>query len=188
LSARRLLVLLTAVGGMFMMPVAAHAAAGYPIDPPDSAVSRGTIPAGDSVVFSGKGFLPGESIAIDVSYMATGAAFHTTQSAPRPMFVTAAFKTVTATASGRFATTLTLGRTGRVTLTATGQTSDVVVDEQVTVVTAQPSGSGGSGGTLPTTGQPGRHWVYEIGLGLGTILVGGLLVFGLRSRSRTRRV
>jgi hypothetical protein len=187
LSARRLLIMLTAIGGIFVAPVAAHAESGYPIDPPASAVSRGTIPAGESVVFSGKGFLPGESIAIDVSFAATGAAFHTSELTPAARFVNAAFTTVTASSTGRFSTPLTLSHSGRATLTATGATSGVVVNEQVTVVVAEQSGSGGAGPALPTTGEPASHWLNEIGLGLGAIFVGGMLLFALRSRGRRTR-
>src|SRR4051794_17147546 len=123
--------MLAAVGGIFIAPVAAHAGPGYPIEPPSSAVSSGTVPAGDAVIFSGHGFLPSEPIAIDVSFQATGAALHTFNHAAQPVFVAAAFLTVTANSSGAFSTPVTLQQTGKATLSATGTISHVVVTEQV---------------------------------------------------------
>jgi hypothetical protein len=182
---RRLLITLTAVGGLFFTPVAALAEPGYPIEPPDSAVSRGTVAAGGSVIFSGKGFMPGEPISIDVTFGAVGAALHTTELPSRASLVNAAFMMAKATSSGTFSTRLKLKQSGRATLTATGTISGVVVNQGVTVVVAEPAGSVGSGEKLPVTGQPARHSLTEIGLGLGTILVGALLVFGaIRSRRR----
>jgi len=167
--------MLAAVGGIFIAPVAARAETGYPIEPPASAVSAGTVPAGEAVIFSGKGFLAGEPIAIDVSFHSSGTALHTSD--------LAAYKTVTASSSGTFSTPITLGQSGKVTLTATGTISGVVVSEQVIAVVAEPSGSGGGG--LAATGQPAGHWLTEIGLGVGAILVGALLVLAaVRLRGR----
>src|SRR5258707_3551342 len=106
---RRLLIVLAAVGGMFTAPVAAYAdptpspSAGYPIEPPSSAISAGTVPSGGAVTFSGRGFLAGEPIAIDVSFHAAGAALHITEGAG-PRFVAAAFETVTASSIRTFST------------------------------------------------------------------------------------
>lgn len=195
MSIRRLLIMLAAVGGILTAPVAAHAEGGYPIEPPASAVSSGTIPAGEPVVFSGKGFLPGEPIEIDVSFGATSAALHGAGLTHKHGVVSAAFKTVTADSSGKFSTPVQLDEGGKATLTATGTVSGVVVNEQVTVVVAQPAsgggsggGSGGSGETLPVTGEPASHWLGELGLGFGAILLGVLLVFGaVRLRGREAR-
>jgi len=182
-SARRLLIMLAAVGGFLLTtPLAANAEPGYPIEPPASSVSSGTVPTGEPVVFSGKGFLANEPISIDISFGAVGAALHTTGLAH------AASRTVTASASGTFSIPITLDQSGKVTLTATGTISGVVVNQEVTVVVAEPAGSGGgSGETLPTTGQPAGHWLAPIGLGSGAILLGGLLVFAAK-RSRGREL
>jgi LPXTG-motif cell wall-anchored protein len=187
---RRLLIVLAAVGGMFTAPVAAYAdptptptpSAGYPIEPPSSAISDATVPSGGAVVFSGRGFLAGEPIAIDVTFHATGAALHITEDA-HPRFVAAALETVNASPTGTFSVSITLGQTGLATLTATGTISHVVVSEQVTAVVSQATSSD----NLPVTGQSGRHWLTAIGVALGSILIGGLLVFAAVRPRRVRR-
>jgi hypothetical protein len=165
-------------------PVAAHAdpdptpTAGYPIEPPASAVSDATVSEGDAVVFSGRGFLAGEPIQIDVSYQATGAAL---QSTDHVVFIGAAYRTIHATSSGTFATSIRLTRTGVATLTAYGVTSHVTVRQYVHAVV-------GEAGTLAVTGRSGRHWWTEIAVGLGAIFVGGVLALtAMRLRGRRPR-
>jgi hypothetical protein len=172
MRARRFLFLLAAVGGMLAVPAAAHAdpaptpTAGYPIEPPASAVSDATVTEGQAVIFSGRGFLPGEPISINVSYQESGAALHSTD---HVTFIGAAYKTVHATSAGTFATSVRLSRSGLATLTATGAISHVTVTQQVHAVV------GGSAGSLAVTGQSGRHWATVLAVGLGATLVGSLL-------------
>ncbi|WP_203778994.1 hypothetical protein [Paractinoplanes rishiriensis] len=188
MPARRLLLMLAAVGGILFAPVAAHAEPGYPIEPPASSISNGTVPPGEPVVFSGRGFSPGEPIAINIAFGTGGASLQSAQRPSKPGFVKAAFKTVTADSSGAFSTPVTLDRSGKATLTATGTISGVVVTQQVTVVVDLPADTGGSDETLPTTGPPARHLLTPIGLGVGAILFGALLVFmAVRSRGRPAR-
>jgi hypothetical protein len=177
MPAGRFLIMLAAIGGLLAAPVAAYAGPGYPIEPPAAVVSAATIPAGGAVVFSGRGFLPSEPISIDVSYQATGAALHSTG---RAVFVGAVYRTVTASSSGAFSTSIRLNHTGRAKLIATGNISHVVVSQLVTAVAA------GSVRTLALTGQSGQHWMTEIAVGLGAILVGGLLAF-TATRLHSRR-
>ncbi len=184
MPARHFLVMLAAIGGLLAAPVAAHAdpdptpTAGYPIQPPASAVSDATVSEGEAVIFSGRGFLPGEPISINVSYESTGAALHSTD---HVVFIGAAYKTIHASSSGTFATSVTLTRTGLATLTAIGAISHVTVSEQVRSVV-------GEAGALAVTGQSGRHWWAEIAVGLGAILVGGVLTLtAMRLRGRRPR-
>jgi hypothetical protein len=184
MPARRFLLLLAAMGGLLAAPVAAHAdpapspTAGYPIDTPDSAVSDATVSEGDAVVFSGHGFLAGEPIQIDVSYQSTGAAL---QSTDHVTFIGAAYRTIHATSSGTFSTSIRLTRTGLVTLSAYGVISHVRVREYVHSVV-------GGAGTLAVTGQSARHWWTEIAVGLGAIFVGGVLALtAMRLRGRRPR-
>jgi hypothetical protein len=184
MPARRFLLMLAAIGGLLAAPVAAHATpaptptAGYPIEPPASSVSDATVAEGDPVVFSGRGFLAGEPISIDISYDTSGAALHSTD---HVTFVGAAYRTVHATSSGTFATSIRLTRTGLATLTATGTISHVVVTQQVRSVV-------GEAGTLAVTGQSGRHWWTEIAVGLGAIFVGSVLALtAMRLRGRRPR-
>jgi hypothetical protein len=184
--------MLAAVGGLLIAPVAAHAEGGYPIEPPASSVSSGTVAADEPVVFAGKGFLPGEPITIDVSFGATSAALHGAGLTHKHGIVAAAFKTVTASSTGTFSTPVELSQSGKATLTATGTVSGVTVNEQVTVVVAQPASGGGtgggSGGTLPVTGEPASHWMGPLGVGSGAVLLGVLLLFGaVRLRGRQPR-
>src|SRR5690348_18122942 len=178
MAARRFLILLAAIGGLLAAPVAASASpsSGYPIEPPASTVSDATVTEGHAVTFSGRGFLPGEPISINIAYQDTGAALHGTQ---HVVFVGAAYKTVTASSAGTFSTSVRLSQSGVATLTAFGTISHVTVSEVVHAVVA------GSSGALAVTGHSGRHWTTELGVGFGAIVVGGLLAFGaVRLRRR----
>jgi hypothetical protein len=196
LSIRQLLIMLVSAGGLLIAPAAAQAEGGYPIEPPASSVSSGTTSPDEPVTFSGKGFLPGEPITIDISYGATTAAVHDAGQAHKNGIVATALKTVTASAAGTFSTPIVLDESGKATLTATGNVSGVTVSEQVTVVVAQPASGGGSGGgsnpgsggTLPVTGEPASHWAGPLGVGSSTILLGVMLLFGaMRLRGRRPR-
>ena len=166
MRARRLLIILATVGGFLAMPVAAHAGSGYPIDPPQSTVTNATVSAGGSVDFGGSGFLAGETIDINISYSSAPAALHV---ARHPVIVAAALKTVVASSSGTFSTPVSVDQTGTATLTAFGETSHVTISEQVTSVAPSTN-------SLAVTGAPRKHWIVELALGLGSILVGGLLM------------
>jgi hypothetical protein len=192
------LLIATATALLIAPASAAYAAEPYPAEPPGSAVSDGEVSDGDSVVFSGKGFLPFERISINVSYGGSDstAALKETSGG----FVLAALPaqqrraiTVTATAEGTFSIRLKLSELGDVVLVATGLTSGVTVQENVVVVDSSGSNDDGDdnsadGGTLPTTGSDGSVLTYTLYGGFGAILLGAGAIWLARSRRRTTSV
>ncbi|HEX8630069.1 MAG TPA: hypothetical protein VF755_18075 [Catenuloplanes sp.] len=173
----RILVLLLAVAGAAFLTPAAVSAAPYPAVPPPGAVSSGTVAAGGAVVFSGTGFIPGETIQIAIGYGQSGGLV----------------KTVTASASGSFSTTVIPTEGGTATLFATGLTSGVTVTATVRVADGgDDDGDDGAGGddadddvALPITGTSGRTLAIAVYSGVGAIVLGaGLLWFATTRRRR----
>lgn len=170
----RILVLLLAVAGAaFITPTAVNAAP-YPAVPPPAAVSSGTVAVGGAVVFSGTGFIPGETIQIAIGYGQSGGLV----------------KTVIASADGSFSTTVTPTQAGTATLFATGLTSGVTVTATVRVAgDADDDDDDGAGGdddmALPITGTSGRTLAIAVYSGVGAIMLGaGLLWFATTRRRR----
>jgi hypothetical protein len=177
---------------ILIAPAVAHAEP-YPDQPPDSSVSEGTVSDGGAVTFSGKGFLPGETISIEVHYggsdstaalsdRATGGFVLASVALPR-----AASFEVTASSDGTFSTPVTLTQTGTATLVATGLTSGVTVTSTVLVTVSEGNNgdnSAGGGKTLPTTGGSGRTMAFEIFGGVGAVLLGAGLVWLTMARRR----
>ncbi|MEV4640436.1 hypothetical protein AB0J80_24135 [Actinoplanes sp. NPDC049548] len=206
MRAYRFLGLLIATAtALLISPAAAHAEP-YPAEPPASSVSEGTVSAGDPITFSGRGFLPGETIAIEVNYgpADSTAAYGTRGSGG---FVLASLPRmkdfqVTASEDGTFSTQVQLTRSGTVTLQATGLTSGVTVSEVIQVVAVDDgdnnsggggedqdsddttSANGGGGNALPTTGMSGRVLAFALYGGGALLLVGLALVWFARNRRR----
>jgi hypothetical protein len=172
---------------VLIAPAVAHAEP-YPDQPPDSSVSEGTVSDGGAVTFSGGGFLPGETISVEVHYgssdstaalsdRATGGFVLAAVALPR-----AARFEVTASSDGTFSTPVTLTQTGTATIVATGLTSGVTVTSTVHVTVAEDNNnnnnnSAGGGNTLPTTGGSGRTMAMEIAGGVGAIALGAVLLW-----------
>lgn len=190
MRAYRMLGLLIATAMALILAPAAARAEPYPAQPPASTVSEGVVNDDDSVVFSGKGFLPFEKISVTVSYGGSdsNAAL---QDSPGG-FVLAALPerrraaiTVTATAQGTFSIRLKLSQLGDATLVATGLTSGVTVQENVTVVDTTGGEDHPAGGALPLTGSDGRVLAYTLYGGLGAVLIGAGAIWLARTRRRT---
>jgi hypothetical protein len=188
------LLIATATALLIAPASAAFAAEPYPAEPPASTVSDGEVSDGDSVVFSGKGFLPFEKISIEVSYGGSDSTAALKDSSGG--FVLAALPaqqrraiTVTATAEGTFSIRLKLSELGDVVLVATGLTSGVTVQENVVVVDSSGSDDNGddtsAGGALPTTGSDGTVLTYTLYGGFGAILLGAGAIWLARTRRRT---
>ncbi|MEU4423060.1 hypothetical protein AB0F81_20745 [Actinoplanes sp. NPDC024001] len=206
----RLFVLVAAM--VLAAPVAAHAEP-YPVEPPDSGVSDGTVQPGGTVTFSGEGFLPFERISIEVGYDGSdnNAAFFGERERRSDGLVLAAAAlpqrvtiTTTADENGRFSVEVPLTEVGNATLVATGLTSGVTVTTVVEVVGDGDSGDGDDGGSgggdsgdsddsedgdsdeaLPTTGPSGTSLLLVVSSGVGAVLVGTAMLWLVRSRRRT---
>jgi LPXTG-motif cell wall-anchored protein len=174
----RIVGLLVATAAAVIMAPAAANAVPYPAEPPASSVSDGTVSDGDTVIFSGEGFLPGERISIELS---DGSSF-----------------TIKADANGEFSVPVDLTHVGTARLMATGLTSGVTVTENVQVLDSMDSDvSGGGGdndgdggtsagnnGALPTTGPSGTPLLIAVGGGAGAVVLGAAFLWFARSRRR----
>jgi hypothetical protein len=175
-SYRILVPLLVAVGAA-LFGTAPASAEPYPAVPPALTTTTNVVGVGGTAALNGNGFIPGETINLDVSYgsaSAAGRSQHTNAgSMVLVVYPMAVVKSVTASSDGTFSTTVTLTQSGRATIVARGLTSGVTATAVVTV----GSGSGGSG--LPVTGQSVATWV---GTGVAAIALGSLLLWLVRSR------
>lgn len=174
------------VGSIALVGAAPSVAGNYPAPPPQAAVSDGVVGPGETFVFSGRGFRAGETIIIRVTPGArpasTGASIAggPSRSVPGriPMAVEQTF-TTTADSNGAFAFPMSISEPGVYTLTATGQTSGVVVSATVTVV-----GNAGAADLANTGGQPlantgadaslllwGAAGIAALGLGAGGVII-----------------
>ncbi|AGL16329.1 hypothetical protein [Actinoplanes sp. N902-109] len=190
--------LLATIAAVLIAPGSAHAAP-YPVEPPASDVSDGTVSDGGTVTFSGRGFLPFETVSISVDYGGDDSAAAARQQAGG--FVLAAYQlparkatlTTKADAEGAFRIEVPLSQVGRATLVARGLTSGVTITQTVTVVDS--SGGNGGGGddivvpsdnsaALPKTGPSGRPLLITLIAGLGALVLGGGLLLLTRRSAR----
>ncbi|UKA58003.1 LPXTG cell wall anchor domain-containing protein [Arthrobacter sp. FW306-2-2C-D06B] len=152
-----------ALAGTIALAASAPAmAVDYPAPVPGT-VSSATVTVGGTVVFSGGGFTPGETIVITITFTAApqGAAAPGTSNGiamavPGGLHLAPTTLTATANASGAFSTDVALTAAGTYQLTAEGATSHHTVTS--TVVAAGVSGAGlaNTGGTgLANTGGTG---------------------------------
>jgi hypothetical protein len=181
-----------AAATVLIAPAAAHAET-YPVEPPASTISDGTVSDGGMVTFSGKGFLPYERISITIGYGGSDSAA-AMRDQPAGGFVLAALNlpelakmTVTADGQGAFSVQVPLSQAGTATLLATGLTSGVVVTAKVKVLASgdkNTNNNASSGGGLPTTGPGGAPLLVAVGGGAGAVLIGGALILLARIRRR----
>ncbi|HEU4348277.1 MAG TPA: hypothetical protein VFR35_10860 [Actinoplanes sp.] len=195
---RILSLLIATAAALLIAPAAAHAEP-YPAEPPASTISDGTVADGGGVIFSGAGFLPGETISISISYEGSDstAAFEG-ESAARFVLAAATLPrraaiSVIASEEGTFSIRLKLSEVGTATLVAIGLTSGVTVTQTVEVVAGSDGDGGGDGdddtsagggSALPTTGPSGRGLAFTLYVGLGAILAGAGTLWFLRRRRR----
>ncbi|WP_028280559.1 LPXTG cell wall anchor domain-containing protein [Arthrobacter sp. H5] len=159
-------------------------------------VSEGTVAPGETVIFSGSSFLPGESINITVTFepasqpaaMGGGAGgVGMSIGGPILMATTVLTETTTADANGNFSFPVSLEEEGTYTLTAVGAESGNTVSVQV-VVDASLAGTpvaGGSGSGSGDAGVQTGGGLADTGLDSGMLLWGaaGLGALGLGAAS-----
>ncbi len=182
--------ILAVAGSIAFLGAGAAQAGEYPapVAPGQGTVSDSSVAAGDSVVFSGAGFIPGEQIDITVDFTAgdpaaAGAGAGRVGAVRSGVIVlnqvVDTFQT-TAAADGSFQFNLTLEEEGTYTLTARGVESGRTVVSVVTVAAAAPVAdgtTGGSTGGLANTGIDSAMFLWgaagigALGLGAGSIVV-----------------
>jgi LPXTG-motif cell wall-anchored protein len=167
-------------------------AAEYPALPPQAAVSDGTVGPGETFVFSGQGFLAGESLTITVTPgeapASSGAniAGGTSFSAKIPVFAAPQTLSATADTQGAFSLPISISEAGTYSLTATGNTSGVVVGPVTVTVAASLANTGGA--PLANTGGAGlANTGADSGLVLWTLVGAGALAAGATSVVVVRR-
>jgi hypothetical protein len=185
--------LLLAAVGLSLLAAQPASAEPYPAPAPPATVSDGTVSDDGAVTFSGTGFIPGETINIDVTYHSSSAAGLPGTTGRSSEFVNVGFvtaalpvpeavvATTTANGSGSFSVRVQLTQVGVAALTAIGVISGHTVSASVRVLAR--GRSDGSG--LAVTGDSGSRLAYQIGGALVAILLGTALIwFGARRRRR----
>jgi LPXTG-motif cell wall-anchored protein len=180
---------ITLAGVIALTASAPATAATYPAPPPQAAVSDGTVGPGETFIFSGRGFLAGETLTITVTLgsnpAATGASIAGGPSRAVPGILPMAdtFTTI-ADSNGAFSIPLTINAPGVYTLTATGNTSGVSASATVTVVGAQGTGvSAGTGTPLANTGADASLLLWGAA-GVAALGIGAASVITVRRRAK----
>ncbi|TDL37396.1 LPXTG cell wall anchor domain-containing protein [Arthrobacter nitrophenolicus] len=195
---KKTLAALALAGSIALVGAAPSMAATYPALPPQAAVSDGVVGPGEDFIFSGQGFLAGETLTISVTpgdapasdgaSIAGGAAVASAISLVLDPFTL----TTTADAQGKFSLPISLGEAGTYSISATGNTSGVTVGPvSVTVATSLANTGGNAGGApLASTGGKGTGLANtgaDSGLVLWTLVGAGALAAGATSVIVVRR-
>ncbi|MFD5276386.1 LPXTG cell wall anchor domain-containing protein [Pseudarthrobacter sp. NPDC058362] len=156
----------------------------YPPLPPAATVSDATVVVGEEFIFTAQGFLPGETVTISIALTTTGAANTggTALSGKIPVYQAPQTLGATADAEGKIAVPLTIHEPGTYSITATGNTSGVVVGPvYVTVVAALASTGGGA--DLANTGADSGLILWGL-VGAGALAAGATSVVVVRRRAK----
>ena len=192
---KKTLAALALAGSIALIGSAPAMAATYPALPPQAAVSDGTVGPGETFVFRGQGFLAGESLTINVTPgqapASNGANIAGSRAVAARISVVSEAQTLTTTADaqGRFSLPIAINEPGTYSLTATGNTSRIVVGP-VTVTVAAPLANTGSitGGGAPLANTGGlANTGADSGLILWTLVCAGALAAGATSVVVVRR-
>jgi LPXTG-motif cell wall-anchored protein len=188
---KKTLAALALAGSIALIGSAPAMAATYPALPPQAAVSDGTVGPGETFVFTGQGFLAGESLTITVTPgnppAANGAniAGGTSFSAKIPVFQAPQTLSAVADAQGAFSLPIAISEAGTYSLTATGNTSGVTVGPVTVTVAASLANTGGA--PLANTGSGLANTGADSGLVLWTLVGAGALAAGATSVVVVRR-
>ncbi|MCT9625597.1 LPXTG cell wall anchor domain-containing protein [Pseudarthrobacter equi] len=188
---KKTLAALALAGSIALVGSAPAMATTYPALPPAAAVSDGTVAPGETFVFTGQGFLAGETVTITVTVVTGGAANAggTAVSAKIPVFQAPQTLTATANAEGKISVPLALNEAGTYSITATGNTSGVTVGPVTVTVAASLANTGGNAGGSPVanTGSGLANTGADSGLVLWTLVGASALAAGATSVVVVRR-
>ncbi|MFE8884417.1 LPXTG cell wall anchor domain-containing protein [Pseudarthrobacter enclensis] len=194
---KKTLAALALAGSIALIGAAPSMAATYPALPPQAAVSDGTVGPGETFVFSGQGFLAGESLTIQVTPgqapASNGANIAGGRSVAARISVVTEAQTLktTADAQGRFSLPITINEAGTYSLTATGDVSGVTVGPITVTVAASLANTGGNAGGAPLantgSGAGLANTGADSGLVLWTLVGAGALAAGATSVVVVRR-
>lgn len=169
----------------------------YPPLPPQAAVSDGTVGPGEDFVFTGQGFLAGETLTITVTpgqapasdgaNIAGGASVAGVISLVLDPFTL----TTTADAQGKFSLPISISEAGSYSITATGNTSGVSVGPVRVVVAAgfanngapKANAGGPTAASLANTGADSGLVLWTL-VGAGALAAGATSVVVVRRRAK----
>lgn len=194
---KKALAALALAGTIALVGSAPAMAATYPALPPQAAVSDGTVGPGEDFIFSGQGFLAGETLTITVTpgdapasdgaNIAGGAAV----AAKINLYLAPSTLSTTADAQGRFSLPISISEGGTYSITATGNTSGVTVGPVTVKVAASLANTGGNAGGAPLantgSGAGLANTGADSGLILWTLVGAGALAAGATSVVVVRR-
>ncbi|WPU08594.1 LPXTG cell wall anchor domain-containing protein [Pseudarthrobacter oxydans] len=188
---KKTLAALALAGSIALVGAAPSMAATYPALPPQAAVSDGVVGPGEDFIFSGQGFLAGETLTITVTpgdapasdgaSIAGGAAV----AAKINLYLAPSTLSTTADAQGRFSIPISISEAGTYSITATGNTSGVTVGPVTVKVVASLANTGGA--PLANTGSGLANTGADSGLILWTLVGAGALAAGATSVVVVRR-
>lgn len=188
---KKSLAALALAGSIALVGAAPSMAATYPALPPQAAVSDGVVGPGEDFIFSGQGFLAGETLTITVTpgdapasdgaSIAGGAAV----AAKINLYFAPSTLSTTADAQGRFSLPISISEAGTYSITATGNTSGVTVGPVTVKVAASLANTGGA--PLANTGSGLANTGADSGLILWTLVGAGALAAGATSVVVVRR-
>jgi LPXTG-motif cell wall-anchored protein len=192
---KKTLAALALAGSIALIGSAPAMAATYPALPPQAAVSDGVVGPGETFIFSGQGFLAGETLTITVTPGAAPASDGASIAGGRAvagkisLFLAPSTLSTTADAQGKFSLPISISEPGNYSLTATGNTSGVTVGPlSVTVVASLANtGSTTGGAGLANTGSGLASTGADSGLVLWTLVGAGALAAGATSVVVVRR-
>ncbi|MEZ2388362.1 LPXTG cell wall anchor domain-containing protein [bacterium RCC_150] len=170
----------------------------YPAPVQQGTVSSATVTVGGTVVFSGTGFTPGETINITITFTpapqgaaapGTGGGIAMAVPAALPLAPTTTTLTAVANSSGAFSTNVTLNSAGTYVLTAVGASSGHTVTATVVATGVAPAAAGtglaNTGGTgLANTGVDSSLVLWGL-VGAGALVAGTASVVVVRRRAKT---
>ncbi|RKO21530.1 LPXTG cell wall anchor domain-containing protein [Pseudarthrobacter phenanthrenivorans] len=182
---------LALAGSIALIGSAPAMAATYPAGEPAASVSDGTVAPGETFVFAGEGFLPGEAVTITVTLVDGSAPAAGSQSVTSKINVFQAPSTLSATAGadGKISVPISINEAGTYSITARGNVSGVTVGPVTVTVAASLANTGGNAGGAPlaNTGAGLANTGADSGLVLWTLVGAGALAAGATSVVVVRR-
>ncbi len=179
-------------GSIALVGSAPAVATTYPAPAPAAAVSDSTVAPGETFIFTGQGFLPGEAVTITVTPVDGSAPAAGSQSVASKISVFTAPTTLStqADAQGKISVPIVINEAGTYSITARGNVSGVTVGPVIVKVVAALANTGGNtagGAPLANTGSGLANTGADSGLVLWTLVGAGAMAAGATSVVVVRR-
>ena len=174
-------------GSIALIGSAPAMATTYPAPAPAAAVSDSTVAPGETFVFTGQGFLPGEAVTVTVTPVDGSAPAAGSQTVASKISVFTAPSTLSAQADaqGKISVPIVINEAGTYSITARGNVSGVTVGPVIVKVAAALANTAGA--PLANTGSGLANTGADSGLVLWTLVGAGALAAGATSVVVVRR-